>query len=283
MNLREAKTVTRFDYRNLVRSGPGVVFLVIYLLIAVLLGTALADVLRQHGGAGAHGGAQRLSGATVAVFAWFVGNKPDVIKFLVLDRPPVMSLYFLGCLLGMPILVLFLSFNQISGYVSRRTIRYIIPKTGRLELYLGLFTSNLLFFTVVSGALAAVMTVGWALVAKDVGASTVILYSLRIFLSVWLSSVPLIAFMSMIAALTGSPVATMFLGLGAYGVIDIAGWYLTKQTEWGVILHYLLPLEAKYWFAYPGVGRYLGAAALMAVYTGAYLALGWAFLRRRDL
>lgn len=259
------------------------VFLVIYLLIAVLLGTALADVLRQHGGAGLHGGSGRLGPATMGVFAWFVGNKPDVIRFLVLDRPPVMSFYFLGSLLVMPILTLFLSFNQISGYVSRRTIRYIIPKTGRLELYLGLFTSNLLFFTVVSGALALVMTLGWALVAKDVSSGTVILYSLRIFLSVWLSSVPLIAFMSMIAALTGSPVATVFLGLGAYGVIDIAGWYLTKQNEWGVILHYLLPLEPKYWFAYPGVTHSLGAAALMALYTVAYLAIGWIFLRRRDL
>jgi len=281
LNLREARIVTRFDYRNLVRSGPGVVFLVIYLLIAVLLGTALADVLRHH--AGAHGPAKGLGAGTMAVFAWFVGNKPDVIRFLALDRPPVMSFYFLACLLGMPIMTLFLSFNQVSGYVSRRTIRYIIPKTGRLELYLGLFASNLTFFTVVSGALAAIMTVGWALVAKDVSAGTVILYSLRIFLSVWLSSVPLIAFMSMIAALTGSPVATVFLGLGAYLVIDLAGWYLTKQTKWGVILYYVLPLEPKYWFAYPGMARFLWAAALMPLYAAGYLAVGWIFLKGRDL
>ena len=77
--------------------------------------------------------------------------------------------------------------------------------------------------------------------------------------------------------------ATVFVGLGAYGVIDIAGWYLTKQNEWGVILHYVLPLEPKYWFAYPGIGRYLGAAALIGIYTAAYLAIGWIFLRRRDL
>lgn len=280
MNVRETLIITRFDYRNLVRSAAGVTFLVLYLFLAILLGTILAESLRK---AGVDASPKSLDAATVTLFAWFVGKKLDVIQFLVLERPAVMSLFFLASLLAMPILSMFLSFNQISGYVNRRSIRYIIPKTGRLELYLGLFTSNIVFFTIVSGVLAVIMTIGWALLAKSVGAGTVILYSFRIFFSVWLSCIPLIAFMSMVAALTGSPVGTIFLGLGAYGLTNIGGWYITRETEWGVIAHYLLPLEPKYWFAYPGVGPFLGATALMLVYTAVYLGIGWLFLRRRDL
>lgn len=289
MNLREAKIVTRFDYRNLVRSAPGVTFLILYLYIAINLGAWLAEQLRGTALLGAGGqvdpeaARQAMNNVLARIVSWFLGGRQEVVHFLVFDRPLAMSAFFLLCLLLMPILVLFLSFNQISGYVSRRSIRYIVPKTGRLELYLGLFASNLLFFTVVSGALTAVMTLGWVLASKDVGAGMVLGYSLRILVAIWLSCIPIIALMSMLAAMTGSPVATVFLGMGTYGVVVLGGYLLSRQTEWGVIFYYLLPLEPKYWFAYPGVGRFVGATGLMLAYAVAYLGLGWLFLRRRNL
>jgi hypothetical protein len=217
------------------------------------------------------------------VVSWFLKGHDEALRFLVFERPVAMSAFFLVCLLAMPILVQVLAFNQVSGYVSRRSIRYIVPKTGRFELYLGLFASNLVFFTVVSGALTAVMTIGWVLADQHVGAGMVIAYSLRILVGIWLACVPMIAFMSMFAAMTGSPVATIFIGAGAYALINIAGTLVTRQTKWGQIFFYVLPLEVKYWFAYPGVGRFLGAAVLMLVYTAAYLAIGWFFLRRRNI
>lgn len=289
MNLREAKIVTRFDYRNLVRSAPGVTFLILYLYVAINLGAWLAEQLRGSNmlGTGAHVDAETARQATNTllsrIVSWFLGGQEEVVRFLVYDRPVAMSAFFLLSLLIMPILVMFLSFNQISGYVSRRSIRYIVPKTGRLELYLGLFASNLLFFSLVSGALTAVMTVGWVLASKDVGMGMVVGYSLRILVAVWLSCIPIIAFMSMMAAMTGSPVATVFLGIGAYAVVLLAGYFMSAQTVWGKIFYYVLPLEPKYWFAYPGVGRFLGATALMLGYAVAYLSLGWLFLRRRNL
>ncbi|MDX9999931.1 MAG: hypothetical protein RBU30_01410 [Polyangia bacterium] len=289
MNFREAKIVTRFDYKNLVRSAPGVTFLILYLYVAINLGAWLAEQLR--GTATLGGGAnvdpemarQATNSLLVKIVSWFLGGKDEVVRFLVFDRPVAMSAFFLLSLLVMPILVLFLSFNQISGYVSRRSIRYIVPKTGRLELYLGLFASNLLFFSLVSGALTAVMTVGWVLASKDVGTGVVVGYSLQILAAVWLSCIPIIALMSMLAAMTGSPVATVFLGLGTYLVVILAGYFMSAQTEWGKVFYYLLPLEPKYWFAYPSVGHFIGAGALMLLYAAAYLALGWLFLRRRNL
>ena len=64
----------------------------------------------------------------------------------------------------------------------------------------------------VSGALTAVMTLGWVLASKDASAGTVVGYSLQILVAIWLSCLPIVAFMSMVAAMTGSPVATVFLG-----------------------------------------------------------------------
>lgn len=289
MNFRETKIVTRFDYRNLVRSAPGVTFLVLYLYVAINLGAWLAEQLRGTNTFGGDGkidpevARQATNTILVKIVSWFLGGQEAVVHYLVYDRPVAMSAFFLLSLLVMPILVLFLSFNQISGYVSRRSIRYIVPKTGRLELYLGLFTSNLLFFTLVSGALTAVMTVGWVLAGKDLGTGVVVGYSLRILVAVWLSCIPIIALMSMLAAMTGSPVATVFLGVGTYVVVILAGYFMSGQTEWGKIFYYVLPLEPKYWFAHPGVGRFLGATALMLVYSAAYLSIGWLFLRRRNL
>jgi hypothetical protein len=289
VNLREAKIVARFDYRNLVRSAPGVTFLVLYLYAAISLGAWLADMLRveKYLPPGSQVSAEQarlqLNTMLAEVVRWFIGDNREAVRFLVFDRPVAMSAFFLLSLLVMPILVQFLAFNQVSGYVSRRSIRFIVPKTGRMELYLGLFASNLIFFTLVSGALTALMTIGWVLFSTHVDTGLVVVYSLRILVAVWLSCVPIIAFMSMIAAMTGSPVATVFLGAGIYGVLDIAGHMMSKQTEWGRILFYVLPLEPKYWFAHPGVGHFLGAAALMLAYTVLFLGLGSVFLRRRNL
>ncbi len=289
VNLREARIVARFDYRNLVRSAPGVTFLVIYLYAAITLGAWLADLLRaeKYLPPGSHVSAEQarlqLNTVLAEVVRWFVGSDHEAVRFLVFDRPVAMSAFFLVSLLLMPILVQFLAFNQVSGYVHRRSIRFIVPKTGRLELYLGLFASNLLFFTIVSGALTALMTLGWVLFSTHVDTGLVVLYSLRILVAIWLSCVPIIAFMSLVAAMTGSPVATLFLGAGIYAVLNIAGYMVTKQTEWGRILYYVLPLEPKYWFANPGVGHFVGGAALMVLYTGVFLTGGWLFLRRRNL
>ncbi len=289
MNFREAKVVARFDYRNLVRSAPGVTFLILYLYTAITLGSWLAEQLRAdkyfppNSGVSAAQAQHYMNTFLVGVVKWFLGGNSEAVNFLVFDRPIAMSAFFLFSLLLMPILVQFLSFNQVSGYVSRKSIRYIIPKTGRLELYLGLFTSNLTFFSLVSGALTAVMTVGWMLVGSEVGTGMVVGYSLRIFIAVWLSCLPIMAMMSMVAALTGSPVATVFLGAGAYGLLDIAGHFASQQTPYGEILYWILPLQVKYWFVYPGVGRFLAASALMIVYTAAFLTLGWVFLKRRNL
>ena len=282
MNWKDTLIITRFDLRNLVRSAPGVLFLVLYLSAAVQLGTTMVDSAAWlQGGMGGAGRDLMLSGLAKAVKLFL----PDdgSVRFLVYERPLAMSAYFIISLFAVPVLVLLLAYNQVSGYVSRGAIRYLVLKTGRLELYLGLFLSNLLYFSLLSGILGLVITVGFVLATPSVSTALVMGYGLQIFLAVWLSAVPLIAFMSLVAALLGSPLGTLFLGVGVYAFVGIAGSIVSKQTEYGRILHYVLPFEAKYWFAYPGAGRFAAAALLMVAYTAAFLAAGWLLLRRRNV
>jgi hypothetical protein len=65
--------------------------------------------------------------------------------------------------------------------------------------------------------------------------------------------------------------------------LDLIGFFMSRQSEYAKIFFYVIPLEAKYWFAYPSWGHFLGAAVLMVCYTAAYLAIGWLFLRRRNV
>jgi hypothetical protein len=289
VNLKDTLIVTRFDYRNLVRSAPGVIFLIVYLWVVVQLGAVSIDMIPlgvkpspmcklPEGSA-----PTKVKDKIRRNLPPFSNVTPEAWRFLECERPVVMSVFFLIALMVVPFLVLLLSFNQVAGYLHRKSIRFILPKTGRLELYLGLFLSNLRFFTVVSGAVTVAVTLGWMIVGRDLSFGTVLLFSARIFVALWLSAVPLIAFMAMVAAVAGKPTGTFFLGVGGYLALDIVGWFMSRQTEYAKIFFYVLPLEVKYWFAYPSLGRFLGAAVLMLCYTVAYLAIGWAFLRRRNV
>jgi hypothetical protein len=289
VNLKDTLTVARFDYRNLVRSAPGVIFLIVYLLVVVQLGTISIDMIPlgvksspmcklPEGSA-----PTKVKDKIRRNLPPFANVSPAAWRVLECDRPVVMSVFFLFSLLLVPCLVLLLSFNQVAGYLHRKSIRYILPKTGRLELYLGLFLSNLKFFTVVSGAVTVAVTLGWLIVGRNIALGTVLLFSTRIFIALWLSAVPLIAFMSMVAAATARPIWAFFIGFFGYLVLDIVAFFAAYKTEYAKVVFYLLPLEAKWWFAYPSLGRFLGAAALMVCYTAAYLAIGWVFLRRRNV
>lgn len=290
VNLKDTLIVTRFDYRNLVRSAPGVIFLVVYLFVVVQLGAISIDLIPFKADKPspmcqlpAGSAPTEVKDKIQRALPPFSNVSPETWRFLECERPVVMSVFFLIALLVVPFLVLLLSFNQVAGYLHRKSIRYILPKTGRAELYLGLFLSNLKFFSVVSGAVTFAVTLGWLIVGRNLAFGTVLLFSARIFAALWLSAVPLIAFMSMMAAAVGRPSGTFFLGVGFYLAVDIIGFFAARQTEYAKVLFYVIPLEVKYWFAYPSLGRFLGAAVLMLCYTAAYLAIGWLFLRRRNV
>ena len=289
LNLKDTLTVARFDYRNLVRSAPGVIFLILYLFVVWQVGAASVDLIplgvkkSPTCELGKDHVVTKVEDKVQQNIPPFSNVSTDTWRHMMCDRPVVMSVFFLIALFVGPPLCLLLAFIQVGGYLHRKSIRYILPKTGRLELYLGLFLSNLKFFTVVSGVVTLVVTLGWVLVGRDLSTVTVLAYSLRIFLALWLSSVPLIAFMAMMAAFVGSPIGTFFLGVGAYLLLDIIGFFMVRQSEYANIVFYLLPLNAKYWFAHQGVGPFLGATVVMLAYTVAYLALGWLFLRRRNV
>lgn len=290
VNLKDTLLVTRFDYRNLVRSAPGVIFLVVYLFVVVQLGAVSIDLIPIAADKTspmcklpAGSAPSKVKDKIQRALPPFSNVSPEALRFLECERPVVMSVFFLIALLVVPFLVLLLSFNQVAGYLHRKSIRYILPKTGRAELYLGLFLSNLKFFTVVSGAVTLAVTLGWLIVGRNLALGTVLLFSMQIFAALWLSAVPLIAFMSMMAAAVGRPSGSIFLGVGFYLAVDIIGFFASRQTEYAKVLFYVIPLEVKYWFAYPSLGRFLGAAVLMLCYTAAYLAIGWLFLRRRNV
>ncbi|MFH2007185.1 MAG: hypothetical protein ABI333_11410 [bacterium] len=289
LNLKDTLTVARFDYRNLVRSAPGVIFLILYLFIVWQVGAASVDMIplgvkkSPTCELGKDHVATKVEDKVQQNIPPFSNVSTDTWRHMMCDRPVVMSVFFLIALFIGPPICLLLAFIQVGGYLHRKSIRYILPKTGRLELYLGLFLSNLKFFTVVSGAVTVIVTLGWILVGRDLSTIAVLGYSMRIFLALWLSSVPLIAFMAMVAGLVGSPGWTLLIGGLYYLLSDVIGYFMAKQSEYANVVFYLLPLNPKYWFAQPGVGPFLGAAVVMLLYTAGYLALGWVFLRRRNV
>ena len=109
MSWKDILIVTRFDLRNLVRSAPGVLFLVLYLWAAVQLGTAMVDSAALLERAGSSGAARDLMLSGLADTVKLFLPAEEAVRFLVYDRPLAMSAYFIISLFAVPVLVLLLA------------------------------------------------------------------------------------------------------------------------------------------------------------------------------
>ncbi|MGI9271207.1 MAG: hypothetical protein ACR2QT_05485 [Woeseiaceae bacterium] len=270
MNLQHVFVLARYELAKAVVSARGVLFLVLYGIIWFWILWKLAD-----------GNATWLAepeGNMLA--AWLLD--PVVARHLFVDNPPSLSAFFVLALTLIPLFVLWGSGDQTASDIGNKHLRFLIPRCGRLEIYVGRFIGAVLFISAFHLIIVAIATVISSF--TDPGSSAASFgFGIRVAAIVLLYALPYIALMALIGALTGSAPVAVLTAISAYAIIAVFANLLSmswSEAEW---LGYLLPTPLKAHLLTAKTSTLLSASAGLLAYTVVYFAAGWWVFRRRDI
>jgi ABC-type transport system involved in multi-copper enzyme maturation permease subunit len=207
----------------------------------------------------------------------------DQANFLVNDRPALVSAILMVLMFAMPFLVCLGSFNQLSGDIQSKGLRYLLLRTERANLFLGRFIGTLLFTMVVLAILLAVIFLYLAFKADFYPAGKVALWLLQGYVALMLFALPYIALCAWFSATIDSPFACLVicelvaLVVPAFVAIGSA---IEKNFKY---IGYVMPWPLKYQLLHPNPLHFLGATAAMFAFTGLYIWLGMLIFQTRDL
>ncbi len=268
MNFQHIVVLARYDVSKAFVSARGVLFLALYGILWFWILYSLAG-----------GSANWLAGPEGnAVVSWLLD--PAMARHLFLDNPPTLSVAFLLGLSILPIFVLWGAGDQTASDIDNQYLRFIIPRCGRGEIYVGRFLGAVIFITFVH-LLVVVAAVFVSAYADPDSFAAVAGFGIRVAWAVVIYGLPYIAMMSLFGAMTGSAPVAVLVAISAYAIISIAGGVLSLNWPEAEAIRYLTPapLKGPLLVGESGILTTLG----MLGYTAVYFALGWRIFSRRDI
>jgi ABC-2 type transport system permease protein len=294
-----------FNYaRNLIRGGTGIMFtlavLVVGLTIAAIFITpleALHKSVQQENRAfmeqrGIKEGREVTKKELVEkiteeigrpVARWATGGDVDQVNFLTRTRPALVSAILMVLLFAMPFLVCLGAFNQLSGDIQYKGLRYLLLRTERANLFLGRFLGTVLFTIVVVAILFAVLFLYLAFKANYYPVGDVALWLLQGYVAVILFSLPYIALCSWISSALDSP-------FGSLAICELIAIFIpafvaigSNVLEQFKYLGYVMPWPLKYQLLHPNALHFLGATLAILAFTALFGWLGLRNFQYRDL
>ncbi len=203
--------------------------------------------------------------------------------FLLEDRPALLSAIFLILVFGMPFAISFLAFNQTSGDVQSRGLRYLLLRTERANIYLGRFLGTAVFSTGVIAFLILTIVLYLGLKTRLYPAGDLLIWSMQGFYAASILMLPYIAVCAMISACVSSPFLSLILGklviAGTlfFAVIGRFAWEPLKYIK------YLLPWGWQNQLLHPSVVHWGCAGLACLAYTAVFLMIGYRRFEKRDL
>jgi ABC-type transport system involved in multi-copper enzyme maturation permease subunit len=203
--------------------------------------------------------------------------------FLLEDRPALLSAIFLVLIFGLPFAISFLAFNQTSGDVQSRGLRYLLLRTERANIYFGRFLGTAVFSTGVIAFLILTIVLYLGLKTGLYPAKDLLIWSAQGFYALSMLMLPYIAVCAMISACVSSPFLSLILaklmiaGPLLFGAIGRFAWEPLKYIK------YLLPWGWQNHLLHPSVLHWGSAGLACLAYSAVFLMLGYRRFARRDL
>ncbi len=215
------------------------------------------------------------------------GNEGDEsdrwTRFLLEDRPALLSAIFLVLVFGMPFAISFLAFNQVAGDIQTYSLRYLLLRTERSNIYFGRFLGTAAFSTAVIAIIVATITFYLGAKLRIYPTGALAGWAVCGFLALSILMVPYIAVCSLISASVDSPFLALVLakvviaGVLLLAVLGSLAWKPAKYIK------YTLPWGWQNHLLHPDPAHWGGAVAACLVYTAVFLMLGYYRFMRRDL
>jgi hypothetical protein len=285
-----------------VRGGSGITFVLIVVVLGLTVASILIDPLdkfrreleKEHGMTVPRD--QLVSRVVESlrnspVLPYMLGtsdpNAPQV-NFLLDLKPALLSVMFLILLFAEPFVVGFGAFNQLSGDIANRGLRYLLLRTSRLNIVvarlLGTFLFSALTTLFTMGVIVGYLAIRYGI--YPIG--DLVTWGLYGWAAVNLFSLPYLALCTWISTTVASPfgalaVAQLSIGvpivlinyaqlMGSFGESGKLDW-LDRLTPWGW----------KFDLLHPDVGTVATAVGVMLGFFALFFFLGARHFVKRDL
>lgn len=204
-------------------------------------------------------------------------------RFLLEEKPALLSAIFLVLLFGMPFVISFLAYNQVSGDIQSHGLRYLLLRTERKSIYFGRFLGSVIFSTLVIAIIVVTITFYLGAKTRIYPATALIGWAACGFLALSILMVPYIALCSLISASVDSPFLSLVLAKVAIAgvlLLALAGSIAWKPAKY---LLYALPWGLQSHLLHPAPAHWAGATLACLAYTAVFLMLGYYRFEKRDI
>jgi len=283
------KLVSGTYMRTSLRSGAGVIFLVLSMIVGlVLAGIATLPVETLQLAAKNGQSAQMAFNEAVAKFGpgvieYFTNASPDTAKYWLADQPALMSLFLIMMLAFLPFLASLAGFNQTSGDIGSKGLRYLLLRTERANIFLGRMVATYVFTLAVVTVIFAVVAVYTVAKVPYYGTGEVLWWLLRGWFASAMFLLPWVALTAWVSAMMEFPFLSLLiseLGLVLWIVIT---YVMGKNVDELHNAAYATPWGYKLWLLDPNPGMVLAGVAVMVAFTGVFTWLGLRHFDKRDL
>jgi hypothetical protein len=294
VNLRQLKLICVNDLRNALRSGSGLVYFVLALFFGLIVANLVIspfEVLVARSGQVTPTEVER-NIVTLArpIIEWALGRGDTVsaetatwVSFLLQDRPAMLSAIFFVLLFGTPLLIPFGGFNQTSGDIGNRGLRYLLLRTERSNIYFGRLISTMIMAIAVQILVIAIVAGYLSLKIQIYDGMAIFGWSLQGLLVLSVLTLPYIAVCAWISASNDSPMVSLVIANVVIGGVPLVAFLAQLQWDFGKWIAWLLPWGIQKNLFRPEFSTVLMTAIVCLLYTVFFAWLGARKFGVRDL
>lgn len=297
LHSRDLRLVSLYSSQHAVRGGTGLVFLLLVLLTGLMIAHFVITPVEQ----GREAGVGEDEAGAVDWFVrqarptveWMLGTSDDDragqrearewASYLLDERPALLSAVLIVLVFSLPFLVGTGAFNQFSGDVQSRGIRYQLLRTERANLFFGRFLGTAVYTALVLLVLLAVIVLYMGLKLEVYGWGELLLWGFLGFVAAAVVSLPYVALCSWVSAMVDSPLGSLVVAHAIIGFVPLIAAIGRKTWEPVAHVTHALPWGVQNHLLHPDPLTVLGAVAACVGYTALFLTFGYLVFARRDL
>ncbi len=293
-NLKHTWTIAKYHMLFSLRSGGGIVFLLMTLVSAMVIASIFILPVEAMVGAGGDLGLgndpaitgniiKEISGSSIVrgLVNWLIGGEGQG-SYLLNEKPALLSCIMLALLMLLPFLVCFGAFNQTTSDIANKGLRFILLRTERVNIYLGRVMGTVLFSltTVILIMVLLVLYIQFKLGIYEVGSLWI--WSVQGGVAYFMLSLPFVALCAWISSSFESPFGSLLLCLLFTGLPAIFLKMLNRYLD-ADFSHKFWPTGWKFGMLNSDLTMVLLTGTVLFLFTVGFLMLGLRSFQKRDL
>jgi hypothetical protein len=293
---RHIRLICAHTMRHALRGGSGLVYFLLAMFFGLIVANAVISpfeiMVRQSGQSDPAQVEQSVITFARPIVEWAItrGNTDNIgtatagwVDYLLTGRPALLSAIFFILLFGTPLLIPYGGFNQTSGDIGNRGLRYLLLRTRRANIYFGRLFATMIMTVGVQVLVIATIALYLGLKVQIYAGADIATWGLQGLFALSVVTLPYVAVCGWLSASNDSPMVSLVVSNAIIGGVLLAAFLTRLRWDGGHWLAWLLPWGVQKHLLRPELGIVLLASGACLLYTVFFAWLGARKFTTRDL